>query len=354
MLTFPTHGIVKPLKGVTLNRSRLLGLAAAVLAACGASGAIATAAQADLVGAGSSLIAPLMSQWAQNYGGTGITYGAVGSGAGISQITARTVDFGASDAPLTTDQASACNGCVQIPWALTATAVAYNLNGVNKLKLTPQLISLIYQGKITMWDDARIKKINKGTTLPSLKITPVYRSDGSGDTYAFTDLLSKADPAGWGKSVGFSTQVGFTVGAGGRGNDGVVGLVNSTPGGITYVAASYAIAHQLQVAALGNAAGRFEYPNLNNITAAAASLTSIPANNEMHIVWPSKKYKTAYPLSTFTYAIVPTSSPKAGEIKPFINWALTTGQKWGPALDFVYPMPSAVLAAAQKTVNQIG
>lgn len=353
MLTFPTHGIVNPLKGVTLNRSRLLGLAAAVLAACGASGAIASAAQADLVGAGSSLIAPLMSQWAQNYGGTGITYGAVGSGAGISQITARTVDFGASDAPLTTDQASACNSCVQIPWALTATAVAYNLNGVSKLKLTPQLISLIYQGKITQWDDARLRKINPGVKLPALHITPVYRSDGSGDTYAFTDMLSKADPA-WKSSIGVSTQVGFTVGAGARGNDGVVGLVNSTPGGITYVAASYAIAHQLQVAALGNAAGRYEYPNLNNITAAAASLTSIPANNEMHIVYPSKKYKTAYPLSTFTYVIVPTSSPKAGELKPFINWALTTGQKWGPALDFVYPMPSAVLAAAQKTVNQIG
>lgn len=290
---------------------------------------------------------------AQNYKGTGVTYGAVGSGAGISQITARTIDFGASDAPLTADQAAACNGCVQIPWALTATAISYNLPGINKLKLTPQLIADIYMGKITMWDDARLKKINKGVTLPTQKITPVYRSDGSGDTYAFTDMLSKASPA-WKSALGYSTQVGFTVGAGARGNDGVTGLVASTPGGITYVAASYAIAKKLQVAALGNAAGHYEYPNLNNIEAAAKSLTTIPANNEMHIVYPSAKYKTAYPLSTFTYAIIPTSSPKAAELKSFVKWVLTEGQKWGPALDFVYPMPSAVLAAANKTVDQIG
>ena len=336
-----------------MNRSRVLGFAVAVLAACGLSGAVASAAQADLVGAGSSLITPLMASWAQNYNGTGVTYGSVGSGAGISQITARTVDFGASDAPLTADQAAACNGCVQIPWALTATAISYNLPGISKLKLTPQLIADIYMGKITMWDDARLKKINKGVNLPTQKITPVYRSDGSGDTYAFTDMLSKASPA-WKSALGFSTQVGFSVGAGARGNDGVTGLVASTPGGITYVAASYAIAKKLQVAALGNAAGRYEYPNLNNIEAAAKSLTSIPSNNEIHIVYPSAKYKTAYPLSTFTYVIVPTASPKASELKGFIKWVLTDGQKWGPALDFVYPMPSAVLAAANKTVDSIG
>jgi phosphate transport system substrate-binding protein len=293
-----------------------------------------------------------MASWSQNYNGTGVTYSAVGSGAGISQITARTVDFGASDAPLTADQASACNGCVQIPWALTATAIAYNVPGVSKLKLSPQLISLIYQGKITQWDDARIRKINKGVKLPALHITPVYRSDGSGDTYAFTNMLSVADPS-WKSQYGFATTVGFPVGAGASGNAGVSGLVNSTSGGITYVAASYAIANKLSVAALQNAAGHFEYPNLNNIEAAGKSVTSVPANNELHIVYPSKKYKTAYPLSTFTYVIVPTSSPKASELKPFIKWVLTEGQKWGPALDFVYPMPSAVLSAANATVDKI-
>jgi phosphate transport system substrate-binding protein len=331
----------------------VLGFAAAVLAVCGMSGAAASAAQADVVGAGSSLIAPLMASWAQNYKGTGVTYSAVGSGAGISQITARTVDFGASDAPLTADQAAACNGCVQIPWALTATAIAYNLPGISKLKLTPQILSAIYMGKITQWDDARIRKINKGVKLPALHITPVYRSDGSGDTYAFTNMLSVADPA-WKSSLGFATTVGFSTGAGASGNAGVTGLVRSTEGGVTYVAASYAIANKLQVAALGNAAGHFEYPNLNNIEAAAKSLTSVPSDNEVHIVYPSAKFKTAYPLSTFTYVIVPTNSPKAGELKPFIKWVLTEGQKWGPALDFVYPMPSQVLSAANKTVDSIG
>jgi phosphate transport system substrate-binding protein len=336
-----------------LNRSRLLGFAAAILAVGGMSGAAASAAQADLVGAGSSLVAPLMASWAQNYKGTGVTYGSVGSGAGIAQITARTVDFGASDAPLTADQAAACNGCVQIPWALTATAISYNLPGVSKLKLTPQLLSLIYQGKITQWDDARIRKINKGVNLPALHITPVYRSDGSGDTYAFTDMLSTADPA-WKSQYGFATTIGFPVGAGARGNDGVTGLVRSTTGGVTYVAASYAIANKLSVAALGNAAGRYEYPNLNNIDAAAKSVTSVPSNNEVHIVYPSKKYKTAYPLSTFTYVIVPQSSPKAAELKAFIKWVLTEGQKWGPALDFVYPMPPNILSAANKTLDSLG
>ncbi len=145
-----------------------------------------------------------MTRWANEYKatkGVQITYGAVGSGTGIQQITSRTVDFGASDAPLTPDQATACNGCVQIPWALSATGIAFNINGVKRLKLTSSLIAGIYQGSITNWNDRRIAAVNKSASLPNLAITPVFRSDGSGDTYAFTDYLSRTTPS-WRNSIG--------------------------------------------------------------------------------------------------------------------------------------------------------
>jgi phosphate transport system substrate-binding protein len=326
------------------------------LAAGGGFTSAASAQSGSLTGAGSTLVAPLMSRWANEYKatkGVQVVYGAVGSGTGIQQITSRTVDFGASDAPLTPDQAAACNGCVQVPWALSATGIAFNINGVKRLKLTSSLIAGIYQGSITNWNDRRIAAVNKGASLPNLAITPVFRSDGSGDTYAFTDYLSRTTPS-WRRSIGTGTQVSFPKGVGGKGNDGMSAVIGSTNGAVGYVSAAYIIAHlgKLYPAQLRNAAGHFEYPNYKNIAAAGRIVKRLPANNEMHIVNPPKSAKDAYPLSTFTYAIVPTTSPKASLLKAFISYAMNQGQKFGPALDFA-PIPKVVRSAAVRTLNKI-
>jgi phosphate transport system substrate-binding protein len=339
-----------------LIRARHKMLAAAAAMACLAMGLTAgsAAAAGSLTGAGSTLVAPLEAYWGQEfqhlYGDT-VTYAAVGSGAGIAQITARTVDFGASDAPLTSAQAAACNGCVQIPWALTATGVAFHLEGIRKLNLTGPVIAEIFLGKITTWNAPAIVKLNKGISLPNLKITPVFRSDGSGDTYAFTDYLSRISST-WKSQVGNSTAVNFPTGVGGKGNAGVTAVVSSTDGAIGYISASYIIAHQLGAAAVQNAAGFFEYPNLSNIEEAAQAVKSVPANNEMHIVDPPKKFRIAYPISTFTYAIVPKAAPQKALLASWIDYALTAGQKFGAALDFA-PIPKVVLKASEKTVKSL-
>jgi phosphate transport system substrate-binding protein len=336
-----------------LKRNKLLGLTAAAFIACMATGVTASAFADSLTGAGSTLVAPLAQKWAQDFQartGNTVTYGAVGSGAGIAQITARTVDFGASDAPLTGAQRGACNRCYQIPWGLTATGIAFHLNGIRQLKLTGPIVAQIYMGQITQWNDPKIAAINKGVSLPALKITPAFRSDGSGDTYAFTDYLSRVSSA-WKSKVGFSTSVSFPTGIGGKGNDGVTAIVNSTNGAISYISASYIIAHGLGAAALKNAAGRFEYPNLKNIEAAAQAFPKVGRFNEMHIVNPPRSAKSAYPLSTYTYVIAPQTSSKKALLKQFILYAMSTGQKFGAALDFA-PIPKNVLAAGRTTVKK--
>jgi phosphate transport system substrate-binding protein len=308
----------------------------------------------SLTGAGSTLVAPLVSYWTSDFQhryGDSVTYASVGSGAGIAQITARAVDFGASDAPLTPAQAEKCKECVQIPWALTATGIAFHLEGIRRLNLTGPLVAAIYLGKITNWNAPAIKKLNKGVKLPNLKITVVYRSDGSGDTYAFTDYLSRVSSE-WKRKVGFATSVSFPTGIGGKGNDGETAIVSSTNGAISYISASYIIAHHLGAAALQNAAGKFEYPNLKNIENAASSVKHVPANNEMHIVNPPKKYKIAYPLSTFTYCIVPRTAPQKGAIASWVYYAMTLGQSFGAQLDFA-PIPKGVLNAGIKSVREL-
>jgi phosphate transport system substrate-binding protein len=337
-----------------LIRNRLLGFIIASVGMVGCMATVSTAiASANLTGAGSSLVAPLMANWingfeAASHGGVKVTYGSVGSGAGIAQITARTVDFGASDAPLTPEQAGACNGCVQIPWALTATGMGFSIPGVRKLNLTGPIIAGIYFGKITNWNDPKIKKLNPKVHLPNLTITPVYRSDGSGDTYAFTNYLSKVSKP-WKNEVGFATSVGFTHGVGAKGNAGVTSVISTTSGAIGYVSASYLLAAGLPVAALKNEAGNYEYPNLKNIQNAAEMIKKVPPSNELHIVDPPKKFSIAYPLSTFTYAIAPHGAPQKGLLSEFILYVMTVGQKYGPALDFA-PMPKVVLTAAKATL----
>jgi phosphate transport system substrate-binding protein len=332
-----------------LNRIRLLGVAitAVLVMATG----VASASAAGLTGAGSTLVAPLMANWINGFEikeGIPVKYGAVGSGAGIAQITARTVDFGASDAPLTPEQAGKCNGCVQIPWALSATGLGFNVPHVGKLNLTGPIVAGIYFGKITRWNDPKIKKLNPKAHLPALAITPVFRSDGSGDTYAFTNYLSKISPA-WKSGVGYATTVQFPTGVGAKGNSGVTSTVTSTPGAIGYISASYLIAAGIHAAAVQNKAGNYELPNLKNISSAAEVVKKVPASNELNITNPPKKATIAYPISTFTYAIVPHDAPQKGFLQQFLRYAITKGQAYGAALDFA-PLPKVVLKAAKNSI----
>lgn len=347
------------MNGFAFTRRNLISLAAVgtvSLSGLGAFASRAMAAGGTLNGAGSTLVAPFEAEWAQGfdnkYGDT-VNYNAVGSGTGITDISQRIVDFGASDAPLTSSQAAGCHGCVQIPWALSATGVGYNVPGAGrKLKLTGATLANIYLGRITNWDNAAIRKSNRGVRLPNLRITPIFRSDGSGDTYAFTNYLSDVNSA-WRHKVNYATSVQFPTGVSGKGNSGVASVLKSTRGGIAYIAVSYLIASKLNAAAIQNGAGRYEYPNLANIENAAAQVKRVPASNALHIVDPPRRAKIAYPISTFTYAIVPHSSNKqAGLLRSFIDYALTTGQRSGPSLDFA-PLPRVVLTADKRTANSL-
>src|SRR6476619_6465125 len=229
---------------VTKTAAVAMGLAiVALAAACGSSGSSGSSSGSGgststvLTGAGSTLVAPLISQWEPDYAksaGITITYGAVGSGGGIDAITNRTVDFGASDAPLTSDQATACKGCLQIPWALGATTIDYNVKGApNNLKLTGKVLADIFLGNIKTWNDPAIKALNPGVSLPATHITPIYRSDGSGTSFVFTDYLSSVDPE-WASKVGTSTQPTFPTGTGAEHSSGVIAAMQATDGGITY------------------------------------------------------------------------------------------------------------------------
>jgi phosphate transport system substrate-binding protein len=337
-----------------LIRKRLLGICLALTVAVGGGAAVSTAAAsaAGLTGAGSTLVAPLMANWINGFEikeGIPVKYGAVGSGTGIAQITARTVDFGASDAPLTPEQAAACNGCVQVPWALSATGIGFNLPGIKKVNLTGKLLAGIYFGTITNWNDPKIKAANPKVKLPNLTITPIFRSDGSGDTYAFTNYLSKVSAA-WKNEIGYATTVGFKTGVGAKGNAGVTSSVAKTQGAIGYISASYLIAAgSLGVAAVQNNAGNYEFPNIKNIESAASSVTSVPASNAISITNPPKKDTEAYPISTFTYAIVPHNAPQKSFLQQFLTYDITKGQVYGPALDFA-PLPKVVLSAAKKAI----
>jgi phosphate transport system substrate-binding protein len=341
-----------------LIRNRLLVAFVALAGLVGGMGAAstATASAAGLTGAGSTLVAPLMANWINGFEikeGIPVKYGSVGSGAGISQIIARTVDFGASDAPLTPEQAAQCNGCVQIPWGLSGVGVGYNLPGVpkNKLKLSGKVLAAIYFGKITKWNDPKIKALNPGLKLPGLTITPVFRSDGSGTTYAFVRYLSKISPA-WRNEVGYAVSVQFPAGVGAKGNAGVTSTVTKTPGSIGYIEASYIIAAGIGAAAIENKAGNFEFPNLENIEEAAAVVKSVPANNELTISDPPKRAAKAYPISTFTYAIVPHNAPQKSFVQAFVKYCVTIGQKYGAALDFA-PLPKVVKQAALNSIASL-
>ena len=336
---------------------RMLTTLAAVLL-IGAIAVVSAGAKSSdetITGAGSSFVAPLVSLWAADYGqktGTKIAYSPVGSGAGIAAITARQVDFGASDAPLSPEQFNACKGCVQIPWALSATAIMYNVSGVpNNLRLTGPVLANIYLGNIKSWDDPAIKALNPKVSLPSTSITPVYRSDNSGTSYNFTDYLSAVSPA-WKSKIGVGVNANWPSGQGGKGSAGVAGVVSNTNGAIGYVDIAYALKNHLKFASMKNASGKFTTPGLRGIKAAADNVKSVPATGELHIVNPPKGDPLAYPICTFSYVILPINSSKSAALRRFVFYALTQGQKLGPKLLFV-PIPKPVLVASEKTLKKV-
>ena len=334
----------------------LAALAAiAALAAGGSSASPARSSATTLTGAGSTFVSPLIAQWVQPLGqayGYELQYSPIGSGAGIAAITARQVDFGASDAPLSPDQFAACKGCAQITWALSATAVIYNLPGVkNLLHMNGATLAKIFAGQITQWNDPAIAKLNKGVNLPSTKIAIVHRSDNSGTTFNFTDYLSSASSA-WKSKYGTGVAVNWPTGTGGRGSAGVSALVSQTQGSIGYVDVAFALKNHLEYFAVQNRSGKYATPGLRGIAAAAASDQKPDGNNALSIVNPPKKYANAYPISTFTYVIVPMQSSKAAELKKFLFWAVTKGQTYGPKLLF-QPIPKSVLVVSEKTIKKL-
>jgi phosphate transport system substrate-binding protein len=263
------------------------------------------------------------------------------------------VDFGASDAPLTPGQADACNGCVQVPWALGATLLAYHVKGVpGRLHLSGPLVARIFLGSVTRWNDPAIARLNPGVRLPATTITPVFRSDGSGDTYALSDFLAKVSPE-WKRREGVSAKVAFPTGAGGRGNEGVAAYLGRNDGAIGYLGLSYVLASRLDYALVENAAGKFPVPGVASIEAAARSATSVPGDRSISITNPPPSAAGAYPISTFSYAIVPEHSSKAGLLRPFLTYVVTTGQRFGGRLLFAR-LPEKVLAADRATIARLG
>ncbi|HEY4348581.1 MAG TPA: phosphate ABC transporter substrate-binding protein PstS [Gaiellaceae bacterium] len=338
-----------------MTRKRLAAAVAALIVVAVALTAGLASAQptASLSGAGSTFVVPLVTAWTQHYNGASVNYSGIGSGGGISAITARSVDFGASDAPLTPDQASACRGCIQIPWAFSATSIPYNVSGVGYgLKLTGTVIAAIYGGSVKYWDNPAIKKINSGVNLPHEKITPIYRSDGSGTSYNFTDYLSHVSKT-WRDKIGKGTQPSFPVGVGARGSSGVAAKLQSTPGGITYVDVAYSLHNHFKIAKVLNRAGKYELPGIKQIQAAANSIRKLHnSQNAFTAVDPNAHAKNAYPICTFSWVIVPQKTGKAAELKKFITWALNKGQSYGPKLLFV-PVPKSVKQAGLKTLAKV-
>jgi phosphate transport system substrate-binding protein len=330
-------------------------IATAAVMAAGSSARTTAKTAATLDGAGSSFVSPLVAQWAPAFDaatGIRVNYNPIGSGGGIAQITARSVDFGASDAPLSPDQFQSCKGCVQIPWALSATSIMYKLNGVPPhLHMNGKTLAGIYLGTIKRWNDPAIQRLNKGVKLPSTDITPIFRSDNSGTTYNFTDYLSLVS-ALWKRKIGRGVSANWPTGIGGRGSSGVSGVLSRTEGGVAYADVAFALKNRFSFFAMQNRSGKYALPGLRGIQSAAASDIKPAGNNELSIVNPPKGFKNAYPICTYTYIIVPTKTSKAAELRRFIFWALTSGQKYGPRLLF-QPIPKSVLVVGERTLKRV-
>jgi phosphate transport system substrate-binding protein len=321
---------------------------------CLAAGAAAADSSLLINGAGATFPFPLYSKWFSDYHKArpelAFNYQSIGSGGGIKQITEKTVDFGASDAPLTDEELAKAPGLVHIPTVMGAVVVTYNAP-IEGLKLTPETLAGLFLGEITRWNDPKLAKDNAGVKLPDTAVAVVHRSDGSGTTAIFTDYLAKVSP-GWKARVGAGKSVKWPVGLGAKGNEGVTGLVKSTPGSIGYVELAYANQNKLAMATLRNHDGNFVKPSLESTSLAAAGV-EMPADYRVSIT--DAKGKDAYPIASFTYLLVykdQADRPKGEALVRFLWWAVHEGQAAATPLDYA-PLPKPVVAKIEKTLETL-
>jgi phosphate transport system substrate-binding protein len=314
--------------------------------------------QTTLNGAGATFPNPMYQKWFSEYHKAHpdiqFNYQSIGSGGGIRQVLAQTVDFGASDGPMTDQQLSeAKTKILHIPTVLGAVVPAYNVPGVSgELKFTPEALAGIFLGKITTWNDPVIAKANPGVNLPAQSIIVLHRSDGSGTSYIFTDYLSKISSE-WANGPGKGTSVKWPVGLGGKGNEGVAGMIRQMQGGIGYIELIYAVQNKIDYGLVKNSAGTFVKASLESVTAAAASAKSMPADFRVSITNPPGK--DAYPISSFTWLLIPEKSKETAKGKilaDFLNWMVDDGQKMTADLTYA-PLPENVAAKVKGAIKSV-
>jgi phosphate transport system substrate-binding protein len=320
--------------------------------------AIPALGQTTLNGAGATFPYPMYSKWFNEYhilhSDIEINYQSIGSGGGIRQVLAGTVDFGASDGPMTDEElAQAKIKILHIPTVLGADVPAYNVPGVSgELKFTPEALANIFLGKVTSWNDAAIAGANPGIKLPDVPIVVVHRSDGSGTTYIFTDYLSRVS-SDWKSGPGKGTSVKWPVGLGGKGNEGVAGMIRQMPGSIGYIELIYAVQNKIPYGTVKNASGNFVKASLDSVTAAAASMKTMPADFRVSIT--NAPGKDSYPISSFTWLLIPVQAKDAAKgkiISDFLDWMLDDGQKMTANLTYA-PLPQNVVDKVKVAIKQI-
>jgi phosphate transport system substrate-binding protein len=327
----------------------ILGLAAAATVVS------SSGAEAAVTGAGSSFVYPVLSRWAADFkkaGGEEINYQSVGSGAGIAQIKAATVDFGASDKPLTPDELQAA-GLVQFPVVVGGIVPVINLSGLRpgRLHLTGPVLAGIFAGQVKKWNDPVIAKLNPGLKLPDMAISVVHRSDGSGTTYNFTHYLSQVSK-GWKDRIGEGTTVNWPTGLGGKGNEGVANYVKQVSGSIGYVEYAYALQNKMSHAVIQNKAGRYVQPNAASFSAAAATV-DWTKSKDFYQLMTNAPGANAWPVAATTWVIMykqPKNAGNSAAARKFFNWSLTKGQKQALALDYV-PLPATLVKRIQTYIG---
>jgi len=319
--------------------------------------ALSMAQAQKLTGAGATFPGPIYSKWFSEYQGAHpgveINYQQIGSGGGIKQFSAGLVDFGASDLPLTDDQMAASKvKMTMIPTVLGAVVPIFNVPGVSDVKFSPDVLADIYLGKITNWNDSRIAKDNPGASLPNQKVIVVHRAEGSGTTYIFTDFLSKVSSE-WANGPGKGASPAWPVGVGGKGNDGVAGLVRQLPWAIGYVELIYAVQNHITFGDVKNAAGNWTKASIEGVTEAAASIKQIPADYRVSIT--NAPGANAYPISSFTWLLVPVKSPDAAKgkvLKDLLSWIVNSGESEAANLSYA-PLPKSIADKVLKTVYSL-
>ena len=313
-------------------------------------------AQTTLNGAGATFPYPIYSKWFSEYhnqhSDVQVNYQSIGSGGGIRQVQAGTVDFGATDGPMTDEQIAASKVKVlHVPTVLGAVVPAYNIPGVTQeVKFTTEILAGIFLGRISNWSDPAIAKANPDTKFPNQSITVVHRSDGSGTSYIFTDYLSKVS-SDWQGGPGKGTSVKWPVGVGGKGNEGVAGMIRQLPGSLGYIELIYALQNKINYGSVKNAAGQFIKADLDSTTAAAAGV-KMPADFRVSITNPPGK--TAYPIASFTWLLIPTNptdKAKGKMVKDMVLWALDNGEGMASGLSYA-PLPKEVVDKVKAAVNQ--